>query len=316
MQGRLVLPNIFRGFSGKKFDIIHTHSFFGPGLDALLFARIKNIPIIGTNHTIIKEFVCYSPIHNNLAECAILGYVKWYYNRLAFVSTPSNFLAKDMRENGLQTFAVAVSNPIDPGFFNFSKSRETLKKELGLSAFTVLHAGRISAEKGVETLFKGFLRFAKIVPEAGLVIVGQGVLRSVIEKESRATGLEKRVKFLGPYLGENKRKLYEIFQASDVFVTASTSESQCMSMLQAMAVGIPVVGARAAALPEYITSDRGLLFAPNDSVELANSLSLLESNSALREKLGVNTKSFAETLSVVAIANIWEKIYNDNIKKH
>ncbi len=312
LQGRMAIPYLLRGIASReRFDIVHTHSFFGPGIDALLFSRLKRIPLIGTNHTLIEEFIASGPARAPWLGRRMRSYVIWYYNHCVRVSTPSGFLARHMQEGGLRSPVSVVSNPVAREFFAPRSSRESLKRQLGLLPFTILYAGRLSAEKGVVTLLRGFIAAAKRIPEAGLVLAGHGPLRAELEKEAGRSGVGTRVKFVGLLLGEKKKTLYDLFHASDVFATASTTETQCMSMMQAMAAGMPVVGARAAALPEYIRSERGFLFEPGDADELSRHLFSLYADSSLRARLGTNAALFARAFSVSEVATQWEDLYKE-----
>lgn len=313
-QGRIMLPNFLRGFGRRQFDIVHTHSFLSAGIDALLFARAQKIPLVGTNHTFVEEFTRYSPIQSQWFSRLLVRYVVWYYNKCATVSMPSKFLMDDMQKKGLSAKAVVVSNPIEEKFFISRSSQERLREDLKFSGFTILHAGRLSAEKGVTTLFDAFILLAKDHPDATLVFVGGGVLRASLEERARQEGIGNRVRFLGPFMGDHKQTLFDLYHASDVFATASTSETQGMSMLQAMAAGIPVIGARAGSLPEYITADRGLLFEAGGVDELAGHLRALADAPGERFSLGSAGKRFAETLSVGQVADTWESVYSKEIK--
>ncbi|MBI2610144.1 glycosyltransferase [Candidatus Giovannonibacteria bacterium] len=315
MQGRSVIPRLFAGFFSKeKFDILHTHSFFGPGLDAFFYSRIKKIPLVGTNHTIIEEFMDYSPIKAAWMKEAMRKYVRWYYSRCKKISTPSNFLANDMRDNGFKVPSEVISNPIAPEFYG--NKMPNLKEKFGFKPFTTLYAGRISEEKGVLTLFDAFIPFAKKNPEVGLVLVGQGTLRKILEKKAKESAVSSQITFRGPFWGEQKKDFFDIFRACDLFVAPSRAESQCMSMFQAMASGTAVIGANAAAIPEFITSERGLLFTPGNARELEARLDAIYKNPKLRSDLSKNAESFAKNFSVDQIANKWENFYSEVVSQY
>jgi len=317
MQGRAAVPNPLRGiFSRNKFDIIHSQSFFGPGLDALCLSKIAGVPVVGTNHTHIESFLRYSPVKSKYARDFILKYVIWYYNRCNFVTAPSEFLLNDMEAKGLHVAGNVVSNPIEEQFFNPRTGKDLLKKELSFLKFTILYVGRIAGEKNVKTLLEAFILFAKKIPEAELVIVGQGVMREEMEERAAQSGVSSRIKIVGPFLGEKKKKLYDIFHASDIFVMPSTSETQSMVALQAMAAGLPIVVARAGALPELAADRRGLIFEPDDRGELELTIDRLYRRPALREEMGGRGRLFVKKFSTQEIANGWEKLYNIVIKKY
>lgn len=313
LQGRLVFPNPLSGYFGAKdFDIIHTHSFWGPGWSAYWLAKRLKIPLIGTNHTLIESF---SPLNNAWVKKMLAKYVIWFYRHCSLVSTPSTFLLNDMVAKGFDsTKIVAVSNPIDEEFFAEANRQQEIKSKYGLSPFTVLYVGRISPEKNVRSLVKAFSLFAKQTPDACLALIGQGTARLELKKLAVGSGLGDRIKFLGPYLGENKPKLYDLFHAADVFVMPSTSETQSMCTLQAMSAGLPVLAARAGALPELIGNDKGLIFEPDSGNEITALLARLHQNPAERDRLGQRGKRFAEQFQPRTIADRWEKIYAETAK--
>ena len=181
-QGRAGLPNLTRAlFDRTKYDVVHTQSFFGVGLDALLFAKLRGIPLVGTNHTLIDAFVQYSPIKAQWVTTVLTKFLIWYYNRCEYISTPSLFLLSDMQSKGLKRPGEALSNPIDEAFYQARADKATLKQELGLSPFTILYVGRLSAEKNPKALLNGFITFSASHPEAELVFVGQGTMRPELE---------------------------------------------------------------------------------------------------------------------------------------
>lgn len=317
LQGRAAIPNLLRGFFSKdKFDIIHSQSFFSSGVDALCLSKIKHTPLIGTNHTLIESFINYSPIHSQWVCNFIPRYVTWYYNQCNFVTAPSDSLLNDMKKKKLQISNRVVSNPIETSFFNPKSGKNILKKELGFSEFTILYVGRIAPEKNIDVLLEAFLSFIQDAPDAHLVIVGQGTARAALEKHVRASKMASRVKFLGPFLGVHKKKLYDVFHAADVFAIPSTSETQSMVTLQAMASSLPVVAARAGALPEVVTSERGLIFTPGNVEELRACLKRLYDQPSLREEFGHQGNLFARQFSPQEIADQWEKIYDSVIKQY
>jgi 1,2-diacylglycerol 3-alpha-glucosyltransferase len=313
----LFLPRIWRGlFSKKKFDIIHSHSYFGPGLDALFFSRLQSTPLIGTNHTYIEAFFHYIPIQSSLIEKTLIKFITWYYNRCHFVSTPSDFLLNDMKKKGLNRLMSTITNPIEPKFFKPRADKDYLKKELNLQNFSILYAGRLSSEKNPEILLLAFIEFSKKYPETDLIFVGQGALGDKLKKISKESVFSKNIHFMGPFMGDNKQKLYDIFHAADVFVIPSLSETQSMCTIQAMAASLPTIAARAGSLPELISLDRGRLFNPKNSIELCKILEEFYNKPEMRKKLGNNAKNFVKDFSVEKVADEWEKIYKKIIDEN
>ncbi len=314
-QGRIAIPNIFRAFINNKFDIIHTHSFFGVGIDGLFLSKMLGIPLVGTNHTVIESFLKYSPIQGKKINQRAVSYMNYYYNQCDFVTSPSASLIKDMELHGFHNKHTTVNNPIDDNFFTHDRiDKEALKSKLGLSPFTFLYVGRISSDKNIEDLYNGFISFSFKVPDADLVFVGHGVLRSELEKRAANRGLSSKIKFMGPFFGEQKVTLYEIFHASDIFVMPSLSEVQSMSILQAMASGMPIISAGINTSSELVNADNGMLFKPEDITDLERCMMTLYTDKDLREKISHNVAAFAQNFSAETVAKKWLEIYEEVIK--
>jgi glycosyltransferase involved in cell wall biosynthesis len=289
--------------TNKRYDIVHTHSFYGPGIEARKLARRLKVPLVGTNHTLIESFAPGGMITRMFA-----AYLVRFFNRTAYVTSPSMFLLEDMRAKGLKTEGRVVSNPIADGFFMPRTQKEVLKRELDLPGFTFLNAGRLSPEKNPGVLIEAFALFAAAHADATLVMIGEGSSRRSLEARVKALHLEGRIRFLGPYMGERLSLLYDYFHAADTFVIPSTSETQSMTAMQAMAASLPVIAARAGALPEMVADSRGALFEPDDVQDLLSQLEEAYARTSGTE--GVQkARAFAEAFSTKTIADTWERLY-------
>ncbi|MDO8664777.1 MAG: glycosyltransferase [Candidatus Liptonbacteria bacterium] len=316
-QGRLIIPIGFRALIIKKFnpDILHTQLFGGAGLEALIAGRILKRPVIGTNHTVVREFLRYSPVQNKFVLNMILGYVNWFYEKCDFVTSPSMFLIKDMEQLGFSGNSAVVYNPIDTNFFKPSsaKSNDALKKKFGLAYPAVVYAGRFAPEKKMDILFRAFEIVKKAIPSATLAVAGHGVIKNSLQSLAKELEMEKNVVFTGTL---SKPVLAELYHASELCATASTSEVQSITMLEAMGSGLPVVGVNARGLGEHINARNGLLAEPDDPRDLAHKILVLLKNDSLRKKLGVGAAIFAQNFSAEKIAANWEQIYEKAIKDY
>ncbi len=317
-QGRMVLPHLLRtAFAKTHFDIIHTHTFFGAGLEALLLAKRKHIQFVGTNHTLIEAF---SPIGAAWAKTMLSAYLIWYYNHCDYITTPSAFLSLHMKAQGLRVPVRVLSNPIEEEFFVARSGKSVLKKELGFAQCTFLYAGRLSSEKNVEILLDAFIEFAPHAPDADLVLVGGGVLRTALIDRAQKSSVASQIKILGPFLGAHKARLHDIFHAADIFVMPSTSETQSMVTLQAMAGGMQIIAANHGPLPGLVGDTKGILFEPGNKKDLVRVMAQCYNETKGVWEENAHARMFAEEFSETAIADEWEKIYTDVIidydKKH
>lgn len=147
----------------------------------------------------------------------------------------------------------------------------------------LLCVGRLSPEKGHAGLLEAFASLSKSY-EIELHLIGDGPTRALLEKLAGELGISSRVRFLGAMA--EAATLAEIAKA-DLLVLPSFLEGLPLVLMEAMALGIPVVAPRVAGIPELVEDGRnGLLFTPSNWGELAEQISRLLSDSALCERIG------------------------------
>lgn len=317
-QGRAIIPTFFRWWSlcgVSRPDIIHTHLFFGAGIEALVASWALGIPLIGTSHTPIEEFVRYSPIGGKYIAKIASRFVAWYYNRCEFVTAPSQGILDEMRLSGFKRPSRALSNPIDLKRFvpTNDEGRKRAKEKFGLSDITVLYTGRLAEEKHIDVLIRAIARVVKEIPEVMLAITGHGSSEEALRTLSVSLGVADRVKFFGTLSVEDHALIY---QGSEIFAIASTAETQSLSLMKAMAVGIPVIGVNARALPEYIHPENGFVVEPGDDAAIAEKIILLANHSEMQNSLGQAGTRLVSQFSPEYIAGEWEKLYQETSQKY
>ena len=318
-QSRIVIPFGLRSLKYKKekFDIIYTQSPYGMGVEALLMSKILGVPLVGTNHTPITEFTRYIPLSNPLFDWIGLKFVAWYYNRCKFVTAPYAEILLEMKRYGFKVNSMELSNPIDlKNFFPPSeKEKKELKMKFAFTDKTILYAGRLASEKQVDVIIKAMAEVKKEIPDAKLAITGIGNAQADLKKLSKELGIENEVKFFGRVDDQVHAQAY---QASEIFVVMSTAETQCISMMKAMSSGIPVIGADAWALPNYIGRDEklGYVIAPGDVKGLAEKIIFLLRDQEKAKIMGKAGIEYVKQFSAESVAVQWLDIYKNVIKSH
>jgi len=316
-QSRLLMPTGRRWRALRPFrpDIIHTHTFLGAGWEALRAAKRLRLPIVGTNHWAIGEFSAYMPLPAAFFARVSVRAVTGYYNRCSVVSAPSLSVIEEMQAFGLQRPGRVVSNPIDTTLFHpvEATQRLRLKQRFGFSGATILYAGRLAVEKNIDILIRALPEILTTIPDAMLALAGHGSARADLESLARESGVADRVRFLGTL---DKPALADAYRAADVFAIASTSETQSMVLLQAMSCGLPAVGARWRALPEYLDADCGRLAEPGNPAAFAAALTELLGDPAKRARLGENAARSARRFAIPDVVSAWETLYSRTIKQY
>src|SRR3989339_640990 len=297
-------------FALKKFkpDIIHSHQFFGAGLNALFFSKILSVPLVGTNHTFIEAIAKAALFKSDWLTKILSFYQIWYYNHCKLVTAPTTWILNKMARDGLSVKTEVLANPVDSSIFNFTPAqRNLLRKKYNLSGSVLVYAGRLAKDKKVDVLMHSFASIIKIIPQSTLLICGHGVEDKHLGKLCEDLKIGDKVLFFGSV---DHHILSELYNASDIFVISSTSELQSMTVLQAMACGLPIVAASAGGLVDLINERNAALFAPENFIEMAQKIIFLLQSEKIYKVCQYQALLDSERFFLPAIAKQWEGVYN------
>lgn len=177
----------------------------------------------------------------------------------------------------------------------------------GETAPLIVSVGRLKAPKDFVTLVRALARLDRGSFRA--VVVGDGPDRPLLERELRRLGLTDAVTLAG-----ERRDVPELLGRSDVFVLSSSSEAMPMSVLEAMAAGLPVVASDVGGVPELVRADTGVLFRAGDPDALAAALERLIADPSLRRGLGATGRIRArERFGVEAFRRAYVDLYRGEL---
>ncbi len=247
-------------------DIIHSHAPFSLGVFGHISARRLGVPEVHTYHTMLEDYTHYVSqrrVANEAAKRLARRYSRVFCNWSTAVIVPTPKVKETLLSYGVTRPISVLPTPVDLDRFRPmapERQRQELRRSLGLpeAAPLLLFVGRLAKEKSIDVLIRWHREVRKHLPHSGLVIVGDGDERTQLEACARHLGLGASVHFLGPKPW-NELPLY--YQAADVFVTASRSETQGLVVPEALACGTPVVAADDPAYHDFIVPGRnGYLF--------------------------------------------------------
>jgi glycosyltransferase involved in cell wall biosynthesis len=198
--------------------------------------------------------------------------------RAAHVFTPSAYLRTLALSWGVPRERVSVlPNPV-PVFAGLPE-RDELRRELGLNGATLAFAGRLTAQKSLTRAIDA----VAAADGVNLVIAGDGPDREAIERHARDVGVEDRVSFLG---AQPRRRIVELFRAADASILSSSWENFPHTVVEALAVGTPVLAMEAGGVGEVVRDGvNGLLVPAGDGAALADAIRRYFADDALRERL-------------------------------
>lgn len=306
----LIFPHIFK----FKPNIIHAHTPFTLGWEAVMAAKILRIPLIGTHHTFYDHYLKHAKIDFDAARKATWKYTTGFYNFFDIVTTPSQSLAEEMTDHGLRKPTVVMPNFVDNTIFKpagISKKR-ILKKQFGIEQQSIIYVGRLSYEKSIDQAIRAFNLILKKSPSIMFMIIGDGPERENLKSLASKLNIANKIIFTGFLRGKS---LIKALQANDVFVTASKTETFCIAALEAMAVGLPVVAANEKGLRELVRNNKnGFLITSDSPAKMAGKILELFSQNKILEKFSQQAISTAAEHSSKKVIKKLEDLYIKLIK--
>lgn len=223
-------------------DIIHSHTPFAMGTLGALLAKKRRLPLVFTHHTMYHEYVHYLPGVRAVLQPMMLRYVGNYCRRSDLVIAPTphirEFIVDEYEVRGRD--AVAIPTGIELADFAAGNGSEVRRRfGIGEHDKVLTFVGRLGLEKNVGFLLNVLSLLHERRTDVHLVLVGDGPERQQLVDTAAALGVGDRLHLTGTL---TKDEVSNVFHGSDLFVIASTSETQGLATLEAMAAGLPVVG--------------------------------------------------------------------------
>lgn len=258
-----------------KLDVIHSQTEFAVGTFARIIAKQYNIPLVHTYHTMYEDYIHYvtKGYFKKSTKKLLEYFTKFYCDTTATelivptTKTYKLFTEKYKFEKNIHIIPTGIE--VDRFFEeNISKEEvQNLRKRLDLSKkdFVILFVGRLAEEKNVEFLINSQKNLNKKYKNIKLIIVGDGPDKEKYEKLSNSLGLSNNIIFTGKAAWGDMPYYYHV---SDVFATASKTETQGLTIIEAMASQVVPVCMRDEAFQSMVTEElNGLFFVTNEEYE-------------------------------------------------
>ncbi len=227
-------------------DIIHIHNEFGIGMSGLLCAKILRVPLVYTLHTMYDDYIYYIAPKPFVKAATDVShhYFKFIAKHSNALTGPSQKCQEYFRLTGLKKDVNVIPNAVEVDQFSPQEVPEEKKQELrekcGIreGSMVACFVGRLGREKSVDVLLEYWK--AAVAPEDNihLVVIGDGPVRPELERQAQELGIGGMVTFTGKVEHEDLPPYYAL---CDVYVTASLSDTNSISMLEGMCSGLPVL---------------------------------------------------------------------------
>ena len=302
----------------KKFDLIHIHTPFVAHYAGLKLGKLLQLPVVETYHTFFEDYLHhYLPWIPKMAARGLARFIsKKQCNQVDAIVAPSQPMLDVLRTYGIKTRAAVIATGLQASSFkeaNGDAFRE--KYGIALQRPMLLYVGRVAHEKNIDFLVRVTQLLVKVMPEALLVITGEGPAEPSLRALVKTLGIEKNVQFIG-YL-ERHTELNACYKAADIFVFASKSETQGLVLLEAMAQGTPVVAIAELGTASILVEGQGAMIAIEDESEFMLKVHALLLNPVHRQYLGERAREYVQNnWSAATQAERMVTFYNEIISKH
>jgi glycosyltransferase involved in cell wall biosynthesis len=284
-------------------ELIHSHHPFFLGATAVRLARVRELPLVFTHHTMYEHYTHYVPGASEAMRRFAMHLSTNYANLSDAAFAPSETVATILRRRGVQVPLHVVPTGVSLEEFS-GGSGNGFRAIMGIpdDAFLVGHVGRLAPEKNLGLLTRALARFLLASPMAHAVIVGAGPSSSKVHDDLQRAELEGRVHFAGVL--EN-RFLVSAYKAMDAFAFTSLSETQGLVLVEAMAASVPVVALSGPGVDEVVRDrENGRLLAQAEEADFAAALSEIATLPVEeRHAWSCRARQTAEAYSIVRTAD-------------
>ncbi|OHC67925.1 MAG: hypothetical protein A3H93_04190 [Rhodocyclales bacterium RIFCSPLOWO2_02_FULL_63_24] len=294
----LCLPGIpLRGPASADscgFDLVHVQTPFAAHYAGLHLARAWGIPCIATYHTHFEEYLFHyiRVLPKRVLRAAARRLARHQCNALDAVVVPSQPMAATLRDYGVtMPLQVIATGLPESQFLRGDGDRFRRAWDIAPERKLALFVGRAAFEKNIGFLLDMVALARRQVPELMLVIAGEGPALPALRRQAAALRLDDHVRFVG-YL-PRQGSLRDCYAAADVFTFASRTETQGLVLLEAMAIGLPVLAIAALGAAEIVAPQRGAIAAAGTPAGFAAQLVELLDRPATLAAMATEAVAFA-----------------------
>lgn len=294
----------------RGFTVVHVHTPFVAHVAGSRLARRLGLPVVASYHTFFEEYL------GHYVRWVPAGWLRALARRAArrqcdsadAVVVPSVAMQDVLVRYGVGSPMVVIPTGLAPGPWS-SGDGQRFRARHGISPTrpVLVHVGRIAFEKNVGFLVEVLAEVRREVPDVLLVLAGEGPATASLWRRIGELGLARHVLGVG-YL-ERGVALADCYRAGDVFVFASRTETQGLVLLEAMALGVPVVSTCVLGTRDILAAGRGAVISP-ESVDAfaAHTIDLLRDH-ARRAALGREASEHARGWTAAGMAARMAALY-------
>lgn len=299
-------PVIYGLLRSNTFDVVHIQEPGSLGISALCAAKIHKVPTVGALHFTPDQVARMTTggKTNRFIRWMAERYIRCVYRMYDAIMVPTQTFVDFLHDLGVHTRTQVVSNGVHTDVYTPPNTPRSGTKQ----SMQILYIGRLDKDKNVMTLIDA-LQYAD--PGVTLIIAGSGKDKQLLIDRARALHVDKRITWKGTI---TETQMIALYREVDCFVLMAEFEVQSIVTLQALASGLPVLGARAGALPELIhDGENGYTLEPHDAKELGKKMNELLAHPETRTRMGKASREISLLHHKPTVLSKLEALYREVI---
>jgi glycosyltransferase involved in cell wall biosynthesis len=304
------LPELQAG----AYDLVHIQTPFVAHYLGVEIAAALGVPCIETYHTFFEEYLFhYVPF---VPRAWLRGLARRFSRtqsgQVDALIVPSSAMRDRLAQYGVVTRMHVLPTGIPLADFAAGDG-PGFRARHGIPAGrpVLLFVGRVAFEKNIHFLLDALALARRQIPELLLVIAGEGPALNGLHRHARAAGLEEHVRFVG-YL-DRKRELLDCYRAADAFVFASRTETQGLVLLEAMALGVPVISTAVMGTRDILVPQRGALVAEDNVEDFTAKIVTMMRDAELRRRIAAEGRRYVREWQADALAKRLGSLYESMV---
>jgi glycosyltransferase involved in cell wall biosynthesis len=319
-EDRMLRPRAIRRhdrlLARRGYDLVHIQTPFFAHYLGLGIAKRLNVAVVESYHTFFEQYLHhYVPFVPTAWMQRLARYFSTAQcNDVDALAVPSHAMLDVLKDYGVKTPATVIPTGIE--LVQFSRgdgARFRNRWSIPPTRPVLVHVSRLAFEKNIDFILRVLARVKKQVPDVLLVIAGEGPARRRLQTLASHLGLTDNTLFTG-YL-ERDGSLEDCYCAGAAFVFASRTETQGLVLLEAMALGVPVISTAVMGTKEVLAGGGGALIAEDDETDFADKTVRLLADPALRARLAVEAVEHARSWSAPVLAERMLQFYRKVIER-
>jgi 1,2-diacylglycerol 3-alpha-glucosyltransferase len=281
----------------QTMDLVHVQHPFLSGRLALNYCRPLRIPIVFTNHTRYDLYAhAYLPLlPEEFSDTFLQTYMPAFCQAVDLVISPSAGMGEVLKKLGVSCPIEIIPNGVELELYQ--ATCEDCRQDFGFKEedILLLYSGRLGPEKNLDFLIRAFSGVAETLKNIHLLIVGGGPEEETLKQLAAQTSAPGRIHFTGmlPY-----DKLPRTLSMCDIFVTASVTEVHPLSVIEAMASSLPVLGIHSVGVGDIVEDGVTGFLSSQDQAAFAAFLTLLCLDGDLRRRMGATGRKVSAKYAI------------------